>query len=299
MNHLQAALLWLVDTFNSVWPMALAAFAGASAALAYQGIRDQRQRVQRHIEDIGVVLAIQRLQMQALSRAHNQIFKPRVEGRKRNNPLPTGWTLRLPVLDHARITTAFETVPELLNELLMWQHRLAEIGALCARRIQLEIALEGQGEAEGDLSRQLEKALKTLTEQIAEQIGQGVSEGEAIVARVATFWEERRRVQPRSGEEILPWGFVAVAAVLSGTFFFSEWAIGDQSLPAAGVDLQTLSSVLFASSLYASLAFCCADLVFMVRAVVKKERTLAIYFAAFTLGVLPLTYLLWLQASVI
>ncbi|MEK6748937.1 MAG: hypothetical protein AABY83_06985 [Pseudomonadota bacterium] len=300
MNHLQAALFWLVNTFNALWPMALAAFAGSAAAFGYQGLKDYRQRLHKQIEDIALAVAILRLQLQELSRAQTLVLRPWLEGRKRLALIPAGWIVRLPEFDHARVSAALEARPDLLNALLMWQHWMAEIGALCRRRIQLEtmhVEYAGRGDgAAQDRQEQFEKIIKATLEQVAQQVDNSLKHGADVLSQITAYGDERKKTRPLPGVEILPWGFLAIAMVLSGIFFFSEWVIGDVTLAEAGVDLQTLAAVLFASALYASLAFCCADSVFIVRSLIKKERTLSIYFAAWVVGMQPMIYLLWLQA---
>lgn len=297
MNLLQSAIHWLVDTFNLLWPMALASFAGATAAFGYQNVKARADHARRNVEERDMIIALMRVQEQEMSRAVQNVFKPWAEGRKKLSIIPPGWNLRLPVLDDTRLIRAFQSSPDLLNTLIVWQHQLAEIGTLCRRRARLEAAmfdLEGQGQAQHEL---LEKQLKQITEVIGEYLTQGAQHCSLLIESIKKDEVLRRFTPPPAGVEILPWAFVALAAILSGIFFFSEWAVGDKALVELGVDLQTLAIMLFAATLYASLAFCCASMVFLVRAVVKKENTAATYFAALALGMQPLLYLLWMQAS--
>ncbi len=301
MGHINAGIEWLLDVFNSMWPLVLATFVGAWLAFKHQRNEDKKHEHQR-LGAIGkrlvFVLAgyhdlLETLQAEKLVPVKNH---PR-RWRKLESALLPKHTPKLEVSQLPRIFGEDDFV--LMNQAINLENRFERLRHALQERQRLQRQYE-QLEADKAPPEKLEdnrKRLHRLTDSIYQETG---DLQDALGQLLDELRKHVHQATPKHHHEWVDyaaWGTLAFSVAIAGVFFFSHWAVNSNAMIEQGLDISLVSAIVFAVSLYASLALVFVMFVMCLYTLLKRMKSFNVYFWTMLVSAQPVVYLLWLDVG--
>lgn len=302
MGHVNAGLEFLIAVFNDMWPLVLATFVGAWIAFQHHKHQEKRKDIEARSRAVKHTIFVIASQTDRLKQIYEECFAGKKNQAKSFLEVDTV-TIHdeFPGLEMQALPNAFDTDNyKLMNQTTAAEQRFLEIVDMLKSRANRMVALEvlDPASTNGRKRRQtLESSLKNLTEKLSKSLAKAIDENNSLMQQLDNFVEERHTPTVGAITDYSSWYFLAVSSAIAGVFFFSHWAINARSLVNAGLDITLVSAVVFAVSLYASLAIGIIVAILSLFSLVKKLKSFSIYFWTFLISLQPMVFLLWLDVS--
>ena len=302
MGHINAGLEWLIQVFNEMWPLILATFIGAW--LAFQNIKYHERRKEtseraRIGEYTYFVLAsqadrLQRLKLETLDPYEDHARRAMlVDAVVFHDDFPKLSMDDLPLIFD-------EKSYNIMNQVIEAEQGFLEIARLLKQRVHALDLLES-AEGHSDESKQHKASLRKNIGMITDRIY--LITHELLARRNKLQSKIKDHIQPHPERkhvdlvDYFSWMFLAAACAVVGVFFFSHWAVSSTAMINMGLDISLVSALVFAFSLYASLALCFIVFIIGIYALFKHLKSVAVYFWTLLISVQPMLFLLWLDAA--
>lgn len=303
MGHVNAGLEFLIAVFNDMWPLVLATFVGAWMAFKHHRHQEARKEVEaraRALRHAQFVIAGQTEQLQQIWQVH---LEPHENNVRRAHTVDAVVVHKdFPGLDMNELPSAFDDADfRLMNQLTDAEQSFFVISRILRKRAARLAELDelDVGSPEGRKRQQvLEKSLEKLSNRLYEILPGIIERNQGGLKALKDYMAHRIKNNDAAFfVDYSSWYFLAVSCAIAGVFFFSHWAINARSLLEAGLDITLVSAVVFAVSLYASLAVGILVAVLSMFSLVKRLKSFAIYFWTFLISLQPTVFLLWLDVS--
>ncbi|MDH5546890.1 MAG: hypothetical protein OEZ43_14955 [Gammaproteobacteria bacterium] len=302
MGHVNAGLEFLVTAFNDMWPLVLATFLGVWIAFKqhhHQEISKSKDVRFQALEHSAFVLSSQLERMQTLYREH---FGPKEKSSRRAFTVePVIIHEGFPCLDMKALPMAFAHKDfTLMNKTSVAEQNFVEIVKMLKMRATRMTSIETLDASSSTGRRRgatLESAVKTLTDNIYNAFKEAIKQNKEVLTELKAYIDSQKAQSVTHLTDFTSWYFLAASCAVAGVFFFSHWAINARSLVSSGLDITLISAVVFAISLYASLAIGILVAVLGTYSLTKRMHSFSIYFWTFLISLQPTVYLLWLDVS--
>ncbi|MDH5300397.1 MAG: hypothetical protein OEW58_03440 [Gammaproteobacteria bacterium] len=284
MGHINAALDWLIQFFNTVWPLVVSTFVGGWLAFQYIRRHEHRRELEQRFARLKLVYFVLSSQRHRLQRLQKNALQPYAASSRRAEMMPP---IQLhddfPRLDMPQLPGLFEQDSvELLNEMIDVEQRFLDVADLLKRRTRL-IRAEPVNLAQ----------LKVETDKLYEEVPILEEQyGEALYS-LNRYMESQPRGIGGETLDYIAWMVCSVCGATAAVFFFSHWAINSSAVVEMGLDISLVSALVFALSLYFSLALTAIVFIMGVYTAIKKLKSSLIYVLSLLLAAAPVLYLMW------
>lgn len=302
MGHINAGVEWLIQVFNDMWPLVVATFVGAWLAFQHHRHSEKRLDQERRLSAIRRTMFILSSQADWLRNFIDENlslvdvdFQPRhrLQGVLLHDDFPK--------LLMNELTTVFDNADfKLMNEMTGVEQSFFDFSRLLkfrANRLSALDKLEMEYQSEGSRKEALGKAIQKENRRLAGLAPTLVERYQELLAKLEAQLHHERSKLPMEMVDYVSWYFFAGSCAVAGVFFFSHWAVNARSLADAGLDISLVSAVIFAISLYASLAIGILVAVLSIISLAKKLRSFSVYFWTFLISIQPTVFLLWLDVG--
>jgi len=302
MGHINAAIEWFVHAFNDIWPLVMATFIGAW--LAFQHIKHYERRKELESRNRAgqfayFVLSSQRDRLRSI--VDDVLSKFTAHPRRAFVMEPVVIHEDYPRLDMTSLPAAFDAESfALMNEVIAAEQRFIRITTLLNKRVECLDAYE-RVKASEDPDKALKSSIKRQATLVTDKVYSEVDDAQANLdaflpklAEAVQAFEDQRK--PADLVDYFSWSFLAGSVALIGIFFFSHWAVNMRSVD-LGLDISLVSALVFAVSLYASLALCFVAGMMSVYSMTRRLKSFGIYFWTMIIALQPTLFLLWMDAS--
>lgn len=302
MGHVNAGLEFLISIFNDMWPLVLATFVGAWIAFKHHKHQESREQSESQVKALKHALFVISSQLEQLQQIYQLHFEPKTSNARRAYIID-------PVMIHSDFPgLEMKTLPmvfgdkdfHLMNRVADAEQSFSDIVSLLKQRASRLSALEVLDIANPEGRKRqisLEKSLEKITNRLYEEFPIILEKNSVVLGELKGYAEQREQTNSTYIIDYSSWYFLASACAIAGVFFFSHWAINARSLLDSGLDITLVSAVVFAVSLYASLAMGIVVAVLSLFSLVKKLKSFSVYFWTFLISLQPTIFLLWLDVS--
>lgn len=302
MGHINAGLEWLIQIFNDMWPLVLATFIGAWLAFQHHRHGEKRLEQERRLSAIRRTMFVLSSQADWLRGFIDENLSLGDADFQSRNRLQ-GVLLHddFPKLLMNELTRVFDNADfKLMNEMTGVEQSFFDFSRLLkfrANRLSALDRLELEHQPEASRKDALGKAIQKENKRLAALAPRLLERYEVLLSRLDEQLHHEHKKLPIEMVDYVSWYFFAGACAISGVFFFSHWAVNARSLADVGLDISLVSAVIFAISLYASLAIGILVAVLSIISLVKKLRSFSVYFWTSLISIQPTVFLLWLDVS--
>ncbi|MDH5377803.1 MAG: hypothetical protein OEX00_05745 [Gammaproteobacteria bacterium] len=302
MGHLNAALEWLVQVFNDMWPIVLATFIGAWLAFQYLKHYEKEKSKSERFSISQYISFVLKSQAERLFTLRAQHLDPHREHARRANMVDAVVIHDdFPRLDMTKLPVVFEqSNVTLMNDVIECEYGFLEVTRLLRRRereLQYIEKLTEPGEDAKQKRAASRRRLVATTDRLFELADKLYDVYPFVVERIDTFVKSQENEKHIDLVDYVAWMILSGVCATVGVFFFSHWAANVGSTTNFGLDISLVSALVFAISLYASLAMCLIVAVMALYALVQRLQTFPIYFWCFLISLLPAMFLFWLDAG--
>jgi len=302
MGHVNAGLEFLIAVFNDMWPLVLATFAGAWIAFQHHRHQENRKDIEARNRAIKYTCFVITSQTDKLVNIYDTFFVGKKANPNRSLKIdPVVIHDDFPGLEMASLPAAFEGEEyKLMNQTTEAEQEFIEIVELLKSRAARLSALEHlKPETEGGRQRKqsIEQSLGVITEKLYAKLEATITKNTKLIEALKRYIRDSDATVPGALVDYSAWYFLAAACAVAGVFFFSHWAINSRVLLNSGLDITLVSAVVFAVSLYASLAIGIIVAVLSIFSLTKKLKSFSVYFWTFLISLQPMVFLLWLDVS--
>ena len=302
MGHVNAGLEFLIAVFNDMWPLVLATFAGAWMAFQHHRHQENRKDIEARNRAIKYTCFVITSQTDKLVNIYDAFFVGKKTNPNRALQIdPVVIHDDFPGLDMTSLPAAFEGEEyKLMNQTTEAEQEFTEIVELLKSRAARLSALEHlKPESEGGRQRKqsIEQSLGVITDKLYAKLEATITKNTNLIEALKRYIRDSDARVPGALVDYSAWYFLAAAGAVAGVFFFSHWAINSRALLNSGLDITLVSAVVFAVSLYASLAIGIIVAVLSIFSLTKKLKSFSVYFWTFLISLQPMVFLLWLDVS--
>jgi len=302
MGHLNAALEWLVQAFNDMWPMVLATFIGAWLAFQYLKHYERKKAMGERrstAQYINFVLTSQSARMKSL---REKYLEPLREHARRGLLIePVVIHDEFPRVNMAQLPTIFEKSNiDLMNDVIEAEYGFVEVTRLLRRRdkaLRVLDEITESGEEANQKRAAIRKHINNLTDRVFELTDKLHAAYDDLFKRMEAFLDDQPSNEGVDLVDYLAWIILSGACATVAVFFFSHWAVNAGTSTNLGLDISLVSALVFALSLYASLALCLVIGIMSLYALIKGLKSFTIYFWSFLVTLQPALFLFWLDVS--
>lgn len=298
MGHINAGLEWLIQSISMMAPLVLATFMGAWLAFQHFRHQEKRKESETHLRTLKHISFVLTSQLDQLQRLKTEILDPHLGNSRRGFVMQSVLIhSQFPSLDMSELPSVFnDDEYSLVNDITQAEQKFKEITDLLHLRVDRLVEYDIIDDAtEHQIRRKaaLEKSINKATDRIFTQVDDALVCCQSVLSRLSEHLNVELKRRPSEILENLSWFFLAGAFAVIGVFFFSHWAVNSELLVQAGLDIALVSAIVFASSLYASLAVGLMVAILTLFSFVKRMQSSSIYLWTFMISLQPTLFLLW------